>query len=149
MTQALEGTGLSPERLHLEITEPAQLSETEEMLSILGVLRQLGITFSLDYFGAGASSLRFLRQFPFDSLKIDKSLMSGVCASDPERSIVSSIALGASGLKMTAIADGVERREQADAVLSLGGKGAQGGYYSPPVPSEHVDSLVSTFPQAA
>ncbi|MDP2359116.1 MAG: EAL domain-containing protein [Beijerinckiaceae bacterium] len=149
VTRALEGAGLLPERLHLEITEPALLRETGEMLSILGELRRLGITFSLDYFGAGSSSIRYLRQFPFDNLKIDKSVMSGVCDSDVDRSIVSSIALVASGLRMTAIADGVERRDQADAVLSLGCKAAQGGYYSPPVPSEQVDSLVRSFAEAA
>lgn len=149
VTRALEGAGLLPERLHLEITEPARLSDTEETFAVLSELRRLGISFSLDYFGAGSSSLRYLRQFPFDNLKIDKSFMYGVCESASDRSIVSSIAFVASGLNMSAIADGIERREQADAVRSLGCNAAQGGYYSPPVASDQVDELVRAFPTAA
>ena len=149
VTQVLQATGLPPERLYLEITEPAELNQAEEILDVLRALRRLGISCSLDCFGAGASSLRFLRQFPFVSLKIDSSITSEVCASDSDDSIMSAIVLVASGLQIISIADGVERRDQADAVLAMGCKAAQGDYYGPPVPSEQVDSLVRSVAEAA
>jgi EAL domain-containing protein (putative c-di-GMP-specific phosphodiesterase class I) len=149
VTQVLQATSLPPERLYLEITEPAELNQAEEILDVLRALRRLGISCSLDCFGVGASSLRFLRQFPFVSLKIDRSITSEVCASGSDDSIMSAIVLVASGLQIISIADGVERRDQADAVLSMGCKAAQGDYYGPPVPSEQVDSLVRSVAEAA
>ena len=123
--------------LRFEVTEQA-LSAGTHALDALNGLRDLGVGIFVDNFGTGYSSLSFLRQFPFDGIKIDGSFVSRVDASEADRAIVSAVVQMAKGLGVLTVAEKVETAEQASALTALGCDEAQGYYFY--VPSE-PDSL--------
>jgi diguanylate cyclase (GGDEF)-like protein len=110
VSTALSRSGLAPERLELEITEGALLSDTDNVLATLHALRTLGVKISMDDFGTGYSSLSYLQKFPFDKIKIDRSFVSG---SDPDsEAILSAVSALGTKLGMAITAEGVETAEQ-------------------------------------
>jgi diguanylate cyclase (GGDEF)-like protein/PAS domain S-box-containing protein len=105
-------TGLSPNRLELEITEGVLVEDFERGVSILRRLKALGVRIAMDDFGTGYSSLSYLQAFPFDKIKIDRSFISNVNSNAQSAAIVRSVVGLAQGLKLPVLAEGVETSEQ-------------------------------------
>jgi diguanylate cyclase (GGDEF)-like protein len=143
IVHALAGSGLPAERLELEITETVLLEDTETTITALQQLRTLGVRISIDDFGAGYSSLSYLQRFPFDTIKIDQSFVSGT--NDPAKSakLVRAVAAMANDLGMVSIAEGVETGEQLESVRAAGCSQAQGYYLGKPLTSAEVERIVA------
>ncbi|MET0381284.1 MAG: bifunctional diguanylate cyclase/phosphodiesterase, partial [Methyloceanibacter sp.] len=132
----LKETGLSPERLELEITENLLINDTEEVLAKLSRLRQLGVNIAMDDFGTGYSSLSFLARFPFSKIKIDRQFVRNMTRDPAMRAIVKTvIALGKS-LDVVITAEGVETEEQAQMLREFGCPQVQGFLYGYPGPAD-------------
>ncbi len=143
VAQVLAETGLPGSRLELEITETVLLQENEATLATLHRLRGLGARISMDDFGTGYSSLSYLRSFPFDKIKIDKSFISNVTASEESDAIVRAIIGLGITLGIATAAEGVETIEQLQHLVADGCTEVQGYFFSPPRPSAEVPRLIS------
>lgn len=138
----LAETGLSPSRLDLEITESVFLQDTESNMWALDELRELGVRIVLDDFGVGYSSLGYLRRFPVEKIKLDRSFVEFIEQEDQARAVMSAvIALGRS-LGMTITAEGIETAQQLESVRRNGCDQAQGYLLSPPVPAIELPALL-------
>ncbi len=143
---ALRISGLDPRRLDIEVTESALLADNEMTLGMLGELRRLGVRISLDDFGTGYSSLGYLRAFPFDKIKIDRSFVHDLANRSDSLAIIKAvIALGRS-LGISTTAEGVETEEQFDLVRLEGCTEVQGYIFSPPLPASAIVELLSRPP---
>lgn len=134
VTGALGAAGVKPSRLELEITERVFLSEVDGVEGAFAALKRLGVRLTLDDFGTGYSPLGYLKEAPFDVIKIDQSFVRG--ATEPEsrsRAIISSIVRLAEALGMTTTAEGVETAPELDLVRSLGCSHVQGYIYERPL----------------
>ena len=138
---ALTAADLDPTRLELEITESLMLGNTEQVLSALHELKKLGIEISMDDFGTGYSSLGYLRQFPFDKIKVDRSFVTDLGASTESVAIVRAVVGLATGLGMTTLAEGVETLEQLRSLVAEGCAQAQGYYFSRPRPACEIRAM--------
>ena len=134
---ALASSGLPASRLELEITETILLAESEANLAMLHRLRALGVSVSMDDFGTGYSSLAYLRAFPFDKLKIDRSFVSGLSSGGCMAIVRAVTGLGTS-LGISTTAEGVETGEQLEWLRKEGCTEMQGYYFSPPVPASKI-----------
>lgn len=143
VADALRETGLAAEHLELELTETAIMPDAVEAIGILSELKCLGVRLSLDDFGTGYSSLNYLRRFPLDSIKIDRSFILGVGESANDRAIVKTIVALASNLNMNVIAEGVESLVQADFLKQHGCHEMQGYYFARPLPASQVSELLA------
>jgi diguanylate cyclase (GGDEF)-like protein len=126
MTNIFERTGLSPDRLSLEVTEGLLLEATDAVLSIMERLRGLGIRFSLDDFGTGYAGLGYLRRFPFDAIKIDKFFVNDMVEQPEMRAIVEALVGIGAALKLEFVAEGVETQAQLTHLRCLGCTYVQG-----------------------
>ncbi len=141
--EALKESGLSPTRLELEITESVMLADSDHTLETLHALRALGVRISMDDFGTGYSSLSYLRAFPFDKIKIDRSFIEDVSATDANYEIIKAvIALGRS-LGMSTTAEGVETEDQLNAVRAHGCDEIQGFLFSRPLSERDAMELIT------
>ncbi|AHI28819.1 bifunctional diguanylate cyclase/phosphodiesterase [Marinobacter similis] len=134
---------VAPSELTLEITETLFMSGHTQILPVLNQLRTAGIRMSMDDFGTGYSSLSLLRNLPIDELKIDKSFIDHISADKQSRNMVESIVAIASNHGMELVAEGVEHKSQADALIAMGCRRFQGFYFSRPVPIERVREQVA------
>jgi diguanylate cyclase (GGDEF)-like protein len=137
-------TGLSPERLELEITETALLENQEAHLATIRQLKNLGISMALDDFGTGYSSVNYLTNFPFDKIKIDKSFTQGVLKRRHCAAVVSSVLALAQGLGTVTTAEGVETEEQLEYMLKAGVDLVQGYLFGRPVPISEFGRQAAT-----
>ncbi len=133
--EALELTGLHATRLQLEVTEGVLLQSEAGTLERLRDLRRMGVLIAMDDFGTGYSSLSSLRTFPFDKIKIDRSLIQGVSDSPANMAILKAVVDLADGLGMSLTAEGIETAEQLAIVRDLGCQQAQGYYLGRPLPA--------------
>ena len=140
--QALAEFALPPDRLELEITESVLLQDSQNTLSVLHQLRQLGVRIAMDDFGTGYCSLSYLRSFPFDKIKIDRAFIAGIEYTDESRAIVRTIVGLADSLHMTTVAEGIETFEQLRVVRESGCNEAQGFVFSRPVSASQVGRLL-------
>ncbi len=140
---ALASTGLAPNRLDLEITESVLLQDEANTLAVLHQLRDIGIRISLDDFGTGYSSLAYLRNFPFDKIKIDRSFVREMLVRQDCRAIVRAVVGLARSLGITTIIEGVEAKDQLDAAKSDGCHEAQGYLFSKPMPNGEVAAFLA------
>jgi diguanylate cyclase (GGDEF)-like protein/PAS domain S-box-containing protein len=138
---ALATSGLDPTRLEIEITETVLLQNKDTTLAVLHQLRALGVRIALDDFGTGYSSLTYLQCFPFDKIKIDRSFVKDITENTGSLNIVRAVAALASGMGMTATAEGVETREQLDSITSEGCTEMQGFLFSRPLPAHEIERL--------
>jgi diguanylate cyclase (GGDEF)-like protein len=146
---ALATSGLSPSLLELEITESIMLADEEQVLATLHRLRALGVRIAMDDFGTGYSSLGYLRRFPFDKIKIDQSFVRNMTDREDCLAIVRAvIGLGRS-LGMSVNAEGVETRDQLDALMGEGCLEVQGYYFSKPKPAGEVQEMLRRLGCAA
>jgi len=139
---ALDETGLDPRRLELEITESMFLVANTETKTILWRLKRLGASIVMDDFGTGYSSLGYLRDFPFDKIKIDQSFVASISTDLASRAIVQAVVGLGETLKMKVVAEGIELPAQFEMVKSLGCNQFQGYAFSRPVPAFEVHSLL-------
>ncbi|MET4065752.1 diguanylate cyclase (GGDEF)-like protein [Bradyrhizobium sp. S3.2.6] len=145
VTSALAEAGLPPRRLELEVTETALLDDSEATIGILHQLRTLGVRVSLDDFGVGYSSLSYLRKFPFDRIKIDRSFVGTLGESPESAAIVRTIASLGAVLGVETTAEGVETIEQLDFVRECGCTAVQGYYFGKPCPAAEVGLTIETL----
>ncbi len=143
--QALDAAGLSPNRLELEVTESLFIDNVERTTAMLNALHDCGIRIALDDFGTGYSSLNYLRSFPFDKIKIDKSFVNDLASDSSSRAIIGAITALASALGMETIAEGVEDDDQLEALRAQGCSHIQGYLFSRPVGIELVDQIIATM----
>ena len=141
----LATTGLSPERLELEVTETAMIGEMEAAICVLQQLRRLGITVALDDFGTGYSSLSFLRTLPFDRIKIDRSFVQDLGKKPEATIIVRAIAGMCAGLGASVTAEGVETSEQMEALRAVGCSDVQGYLIGRPCSASDLREWMAAF----
>lgn len=130
--------GFPPSRLRLELTETALVENAEEAHKTLRTLRDAGVHLALDDFGTGYASLAYLRRFPFDVIKIDRSFVSNVETDRQSRAITTAILALARELSLDVVAEGVETESQRLALLELGCTYGQGYLWSRPVPPAEI-----------
>lgn len=138
----LEATGLESHYLQLELTESVLMQDARSANSVLHALSDMGVKLAIDDFGTGYSSLAYLRQFPIDTLKIDQSFVSDVTSNPDDAIIVSTVISMGKSLKRHIIAEGVETPEQYAFLLALHCDEGQGYYFSRPLESEALATLL-------
>ncbi len=139
---ALAHSGLSPRRLELEITESVLLADEQKTLATLHKLREFGVSIAMDDFGTGYSSLGYLRSFPFDKIKIDKSFISDLLTRKDCLAIVRAVSGLGTSLGISITAEGVETEAQLDRLKSEGCTEAQGYLFSPPRPASELPAMI-------
>jgi diguanylate cyclase (GGDEF)-like protein len=142
LARMLSDTSVDPAALCLEITEKAVTGATADTVRVLEQVRKMGVYVAIDDFGTQHSSLTRLRDLPAEVLKIDRDFVDGLGAEPGDTAIVSSILSLAFAMGKHPIAEGVERRQQAVALLRMGCAVAQGYLFSPPVPPEQVAPML-------
>lgn len=143
VTTALAQSGLTADRLHLELTETAVLDNDSGTNDLLLKLRQLGVKIWLDDFGTGYSSLSHLRRVPVDGLKIDKSFISGLLRNPEDLSLTSAILSMAGSMGITVVAEGVELPGQFELLRERGCDLIQGFWMGHPLPLDEFTELLS------
>ncbi len=139
VADAIESSGIDPDRLWLEITESALMSEADEAVLVLQELRTLGIHIEIDDFGTGYSSLSYLQRFPVECLKIDRSFVDDLDNRSDNAAIVRAIIGLGNSLGLSIIAEGVERPAQTEKLKTLGCSLAQGYLFGRPLPARLLD----------
>ena len=138
----LDATGLDPETLEFEITESVAMDDAERSTEIMKRLRDVGIRFCVDDFGTGYSSLGYLKRFPIDTLKIDKSFVADVITKNDDATLVKTVIAMAHNLSLDVCAEGTETKEQLDFLGRNSCDRVQGYYYSRPVPPEEIEPFI-------
>lgn len=142
---ALSTTGLAAEFLDLEITERLILDNSIETAQILRELDEHGVRLSVDDFGTGYSALSYLKSYPFDTLKIDKSFVQDVLKDPDDAALVSVIINMAHSMGLRLIAEGVEEEEQVQFLQKAGCDCAQGYLYSRPLPAIEFSQWLDSY----
>jgi diguanylate cyclase (GGDEF)-like protein/PAS domain S-box-containing protein len=141
IASALAASGLTPNRLEIEITEAVLISDDDVALAILHQLRAIGVRIALDDFGTGYSSLSYLKRFPFDKIKIDRCFVSDITEIDGSSAIVQAVVNIAAARNMTTTAEGVETQAQKERLRALGCTEMQGYFFSAARPGADVRKL--------
>jgi EAL domain-containing protein (putative c-di-GMP-specific phosphodiesterase class I) len=144
LQRILNETDLSPEWLHIEMTETAIMSDFEGCGRELYALAEKGVRIAIDDFGTGHSSLSYLHRLPIKTLKIDRSFVKDMVDSQESNAIVRAIIAMAQSLEVTVIAEGVETEDQLNAVAKAGCEMAQGYFFSRPLDSFSVGALLGS-----
>jgi diguanylate cyclase (GGDEF)-like protein len=139
---ALAASGLSANRLELEITEAVLIRDDDAALAILHQLRAIGVRIALDDFGTGYSSLSYLQRFPFDKIKIDRCFVNDIAEPGGSSGIVRAVVNIAAERHMTTTAEGVETEQQQELLRGLGCSEMQGYLFSRPKPAAEVRQLI-------
>jgi diguanylate cyclase (GGDEF)-like protein len=134
----LADTGLDPDALWLEITETSIMADAKAAAETLGAIRALGVHLAIDDFGTGYSSLAYLRRFPVESLKIDRSFVAGIGRNREDEAIVDMILSLASALGLCVVAEGVETADQLAHLRRLGCGLVQGYHFGRPMPPDQI-----------
>jgi len=142
---SLAAAGLSPRFLEIELTEATLVADAEMARRGIERLRDMGVRVSVDDFGTGYTSLRYLSQLPIDALKIDRSFVRDIDASGNGAAISSAVLGMARSLHMDVVAEGVETVDQVDVLRSLGCTRMQGFLFSRPLPASEVPRFVAEF----
>ena len=138
----LKETNLDPRWLELELTESSIMKDPEEAIEKLHELKLMGISVAIDDFGTGYSSLNYLKRFPIDTLKIDKSFVSDVCKDPHDTAIVRAIINLGHALDLTVVAEGVETKEQLQYLTALECDVVQGFLFSKAVSAKAFEELL-------
>ena len=149
LPELLDGWGVDPSLLELEITESMIVGDPERARGVLERLHRLGVTLAIDDFGTGYSSLAYLKQLPVDEIKIDKSFVVQMGGSHSDETIVRSIIDLAHNLDMRAVAEGVEDEVILNRLTELGCDVAQGYHISRPLPGAAFGPWLESFPPRA
>ncbi|QAU32781.1 EAL domain-containing protein [Janthinobacterium sp. 17J80-10] len=149
IAQCLESSGLDPRLLELELTESIVMEDPVSSAARLNQIRDLGVSISIDDFGTGYSSLSYLRQFPIDTLKIDRSFVRDVNVDAHNAAIVTAILAMARQLQIGVVAEGIETAEQQNFLAQHGCGIGQGYYFSKPLPAAECEKLFERRPARA
>jgi diguanylate cyclase (GGDEF)-like protein/PAS domain S-box-containing protein len=141
--EALRRSGLGADQLVMEITESVLVEQPTAMTS-LNKLQDMGLQLALDDFGTGHSALHYLPRLPIDILKIDRGFIEGVADDGRQAAVVEAIIAMSRKVSITPVAEGVERLDQADALLEMGCPLAQGYHFARPGPPRRIDRLLSS-----
>jgi diguanylate cyclase (GGDEF)-like protein/PAS domain S-box-containing protein len=139
---ALDEAGIEPAQLHLELTETVAMADPKLTKSVVSQLKHLGVGVILDNFGAGLASLRSLRQFPIEALKIDRSLVSEMASDRSSNDLVSAMVTLAHKLNLRVVAEGIESAKQLERLCELECDFGQGFLFSQPVEAEAAERLL-------
>lgn len=142
IVDVLKETGLDPRYLEIELTESMLMAHVEATTSVLNALKSLGVQLTIDDFGTGWSSLSYLRNFPIDALKVDKSFVHEIGSGSSGASIVSAVINMARSLKLRVTAEGVETRDQLTFLQNEGCPEAQGYCFSRPLVAQQFTKLL-------
>ena len=142
ISDALHDSGLPPHCLKLELTESVLMTMADDAVNILNAVRQLGVLVGIDDFGTGYSSLSYLHRFPVNTLKVDRSFVTGIGADNENGKIVRTIIALAHELGMDVVAEGVEDVGELDHLRDLNCEFAQGYFFSRPVPPRDILKLL-------
>jgi PAS domain S-box-containing protein len=142
--EILQQTGTDPSCVDLEITENIAMADVERSAVVLSELKALGVHLSIDDFGTGYSSLSRLQRFPVDTLKIDRTFISGMDRDPETAEIVRIIAMLARNLGLSVVAEGIERQEQMDMLKQLGCEFGQGYLFSKPASADTIEQLMTS-----
>ncbi len=137
--------GIDPRKITFEITENALIRDADSAVGGLRRLRDLGFRIAIDDFATGYSSLGYLKTFPVDVIKVDRSFVADVADDRRDRAIVRGVLSLAADFGLTVIAEGVEREAQADALIALGCTAAQGFLFAPALPPDEFTALLPLF----
>jgi diguanylate cyclase (GGDEF)-like protein/PAS domain S-box-containing protein len=140
--QALDASGLPASALMLEITESALLSRDEQIQGDLTKLKLIGVRLAIDDFGTGYSSLSYLRELPIDVLKVDKSFVDGITASQQQLALAESIIDIAKKLELEVIAEGIETDAQREMLVAMGCHHGQGYLLAMPAAAAETEALI-------
>jgi diguanylate cyclase (GGDEF)-like protein len=146
VSAAIEASGIDPATLSFELTESVIFEESAISERTMRSLRGLGVRLALDDFGSGFSSLGYLKRFPLDGIKLDRSFIENVADGHTDAQIVRAVVQMARALGLEIVAEGVETAEQLAAVRELGCHQAQGFYFLPPVPADEVPGMLADAP---
>jgi EAL domain-containing protein (putative c-di-GMP-specific phosphodiesterase class I) len=138
VSEALRASGLAPQLLELELTESLLVENVEHAMGVMGKLKAIGTLISIDDFGTGYSSLGYLKRFPIDSLKIDKSFVRDIATSPKDAAIVNAISALTRSLGIGLIAEGVEEPWQVEFLRARHCTELQGFFFSRPLPAERL-----------
>ncbi|WP_190397341.1 EAL domain-containing protein [Pseudanabaena sp. FACHB-1998] len=142
LQQIIEETNFDPHYLELEITEGIMMDNMQEKIQMLNQFRKMGIQLSVDDFGTGFCNLSYLKNLPLDTLKIDRSFIEYITHKERDRAIVSYLISLSHSLNLKVIAEGVETREQADLLKSLGCDRIQGYFFHKALPADEIEALL-------
>ncbi len=138
----LNRTEMAGECLELELTEGILMQDIELTINVLSELRSMGVRISIDDFGTGYSSMSYLKKFPLDVLKIDRSFIKDLPHDPKDSAIVTAIAEMARGLSLEIIAEGIENNEQNEFIKKVGCESMQGFYIQKPVSATFISKIV-------
>jgi diguanylate cyclase (GGDEF)-like protein/PAS domain S-box-containing protein len=142
ITSIIQETAVNPKNLELEFTESVIMENVENTVEIFQKLKDIGIQLSIDDFGTGYSSLNYLKHFPVDRIKIDKSFVADVNRNDSDAAIIEAIVSMAQSLSLRVVAEGVENSDQLHSLTKLGCDEVQGFYLAIPM---HADDLAENL----
>jgi len=140
---ALHEAEVSPSTIHIELTESILMEDVDKAVGILKQLRELGAGISIDDFGTGHSSMSYLKQFPVDTIKIDKSFVRGLPTDNVDTAIVEAIFALAKSLRFDVVAEGVETQQQLACLKLKKCSKVQGYLFSEPVPAAKIEEYLS------
>jgi predicted signal transduction protein with EAL and GGDEF domain len=146
VSAAIEQSGIDPATLSFELTESVLFEESGVSERIMRSLRGIGVRLVLDDFGSGFSSLGYLKRFPLDGIKLDRTFIENVADGLTDAQIVKAVVEMARALGLEIVAEGVETSDQLAAVRNLGCHQAQGFYFMPPLPGEEVPGVLAQSP---
>ncbi len=144
ISDLIAAAGVNPERICFEITESVLMDDLDSTIASLRSLKDLGVGLAVDDFGTGYSSLAYLKRFPVDSVKVDRSFINGLGIDAEDSAIVQAVIGMSKALRLATVAEGVETEAQVMALQSLGCDIGQGYHFSRPQPAAALHNLVAT-----
>ncbi|HSC47481.1 MAG TPA: EAL domain-containing protein, partial [Gammaproteobacteria bacterium] len=145
VARVLDITGLKPKHLCLEITETVFMDNPDLAVETIARLKSVGVSLQMDDFGTGYSSLSALRRFKIDTLKIDRSFITGIERTRADRAIVRTITVLAADLGMDVVAEGIENTRQVELLRALGCRKGQGFFFSKPMSTADADKYLAAL----
>jgi len=143
--RSLQESAIHPELLELELTESSIMRHTEKALKVFSALKKMGVHLAVDDFGTGYSSLAYLKSFPVDRLKIDRSFLDGLAHDSKDSAIIEAVIGMGHGLGLEIVAEGVEEEHQHSFLLNTRCDIGQGFLWSRPQPSEHFPACIDNL----
>jgi predicted signal transduction protein with EAL and GGDEF domain len=149
VADVLQATGLSPSLLELEVTENILLVDEQRVLDTFRRIQELGVRVVFDDFGTGYASLSYLKKFPLDGLKIDRSFVLGLVSDSDDAAIVGSTISLSRQLGLSVIAEGIENEASAELLIRMGCEEGQGYFFGRPMPAQAFESRFLQAPRPA
>ncbi|WP_373072293.1 EAL domain-containing protein [Sulfurimonas sp.] len=143
--ECIEKYNVNASQIEFEITESLSMQDISKTLEVLHQLKAIGVSIAIDDFGTGYSSLSYLKQFPINTLKIDKSFVLDMTFDNDDKSIVNTIINMAHTLNFTTVAEGVETKEHAEILTQMECDELQGYHYSKPIPKEEFIDFLKAY----